>query len=145
MARRPDDLRERARALRDSPTDAERCMGKILRRRSLGGARFRRQHPIPPYIADFAGVEHRLIIELDGGQHAENPLDQRRDEQLAEQGWRVLRFWNNDVLRSPDAVTQTIASALAAPPPRPCPASDRGEGDRRSGVEPSPRHDNIPL
>ncbi len=83
------------------------------------GCRFRRQHPVPPYIVDFACVEAKLIVEVDGGQHTDSH-DQVRDENLKLQGWRVIRFWNNEVLENRDGVLQVIAAALAAsskPPP----------------------------
>jgi very-short-patch-repair endonuclease len=104
--------------LRQSMTDAERALWRELRHDQLG-RRFRRQHPIPPYIADFACVEAKLIVEAGGGQHADDS-DRGRDQYLVKQGWRILRFWNNDVLHNLTGVLQAIAAALAErgrPPP----------------------------
>ena len=107
----------RAQDLRRNMTDAERALWYGLRRCQLGW-RFRRQHPIPPYIVDFACLEVKLVIEADGGQHALTSERERRDEELHRQGWRVLRFWNNDILQNRAAVLQTITAALGlAPPP----------------------------
>src|SRR5579864_8634919 len=89
---------ERARDLRQDATAAERRLWSALRDRRLRGYRFRRQHPIGNCIVDFACTQHRLIIEADGGQHADNENDRRRTAWLESEGWRVLRFWNNDIL-----------------------------------------------
>jgi very-short-patch-repair endonuclease len=105
------NLTPNARALRQNMTDAERRLWRELRRRTLG-ARFRRQVPIGSYIVDFACLQCRLIIELDGGQHLENPEDLQRDAWLRSQGYRVLRFWNNDVLRNTEGVLTVILAAL---------------------------------
>jgi primosomal protein N' (replication factor Y) len=106
----------RARTLRRTMTDAERALWRLLRSRSLAGAKFRRQHPVPPFILDFACVESRLVIEVDGGQHR-GAADAARDAALHRAGWRVLRFWNNDVLGNPAGVLETIAAVLEAPSP----------------------------
>ena len=116
---------QNARALRASGTDAEQALWRHLRSRQLNGHKFRRQHPIGPYIADFACVEARLVVELDGGQHAQADAlkhDERRTQFLLAQGWHVLRFWNHDMLAEPAGVLQTIVQALAHPPPPPPPA-----------------------
>jgi adenine-specific DNA-methyltransferase len=84
----------------------------LLRDRRLDGVKFRRQVPIGPYVVDFASLQHRLIVELDGGQHADNPSDAKRDAFLTGEGWRVLRFWNNDTLQNRDGVLQVIQEAL---------------------------------
>jgi very-short-patch-repair endonuclease len=86
-----------ARRLRRDSTDAERRLWHRLRSRSLFGLKFVRQEPIGPYVVDFICREQRLIVELDGGQHADSKSDVVRDQWLAEHGYRVLRFWNNDV------------------------------------------------
>jgi len=78
-------------------TDAEQKLWRVLRSRA-SGAKFRRQVPLGPFVVDFVCFEARLIVELDGGQHADNPRDTRRDRYFSDQGYRVLRFWNNDVL-----------------------------------------------
>jgi len=104
---------QRATALRKHLTDAEQHLWKYLRRQHLAGARFRRQVPIGPYIADFVCLTPRLVIELDGGQHAvEVAHDQARTQFLSAQGFKVLRFWNNDVLQRTEAVLAVIAKTL---------------------------------
>ena len=108
----------RARSLRKAPTDAERALWRALRGRQMDGLRFRRQHPLGPYIADFVCLERRLVIEVDGGQHgepAQSAHDERRSTWLASEGYRVLRFWNRDVLRAIDDVLTTIWGALQEP------------------------------
>jgi len=102
-----------ARTLRREGTAAERIVWYLLRDRRFAGAKFRRQVPIGPYIADFASIEHRLVIELDGGQHAENIRDVKRDAFLAAIGWRVLRFWNNDVMKNRGGVLEKIFDTVA--------------------------------
>jgi very-short-patch-repair endonuclease len=104
--------RERARALRRDQTDVERILWRYLKARQIGGWRFRRQHPIAPYIADFACVEAKLVVEADGGQHAESARDEIRDQRLKDAGWRILRFWNADILKNMPGVIETIAAAL---------------------------------
>jgi very-short-patch-repair endonuclease len=102
-----------ARALRREMTGPEGKVWYLLRGRRLADARFRRQHPIGPFIADFACVERRLVVELDGGQHdARAGYDARRTAWLQAQGWRVIRFWNNQVVETPDEVVDAIRRAL---------------------------------
>lgn len=102
-------MRERARALRGGMTDAERRLWQALRGRRLGGLKFRRQVPLGRYIVDFVCLQRGLVIELDGGQHAEQVgYDRLRDAWLRSQGFVVLRFWNHDVLRQTDAVLERI-------------------------------------
>ncbi len=112
-----------ARQLRQQQTDAEGLIWHLLRDRRLGGFKFRRQHPLPPYVLDFYCHELALCIELDGAQHADRvEQDARRDEALAAQGIRTLRFWNNEVLAQTEAVLDTIWQALhepSAPTPTP--------------------------
>ncbi len=112
--------------MRRVPTDAEHKLWNIVRRRQLGGWYFRRQHLVPPYIADFACLEARLIVEADGGQHAESLYDRVRDERLKAQGWRILRFWNSDVLHNPEGVARMIWEALGPLPNPPPPAAVEG-------------------
>jgi len=100
-----------ARRLRRQATQAEALLWHRLRNRALGGMKFRRQVPVGPYIADFLCVEHCLIVEADGGQHAEPDADVERDAFLKGKGYRILRFWNNDVLKRPDMVCETILLA----------------------------------
>jgi very-short-patch-repair endonuclease len=108
--------RDLARALRRDPTKAERIMWRLLRDRRLDGAKFRRQVPIGPFIADFASIEHRVVVELDGGQHAESETDVPRDRFLGRGGWRVVRFWNNDVMANREGVLEMLQAALALTP-----------------------------
>jgi very-short-patch-repair endonuclease len=103
----------RARKLRAKSTDAERLLWRHLRNKQLGGHRFRRQVPIGSYIADFACLDAKLVIELDGGQHQEQPArDTIRDARIAAAGYRVLRFWNNQVFTETTAVLEVILDAL---------------------------------
>ncbi len=102
----------RARSLRLTQTDAERRLWTALRARRLQGYKFRRQRPIGPYIVDFVCLAHHLIVEADGGQHAESAEDERRTAWLESRGWRVIRFWNNDILTNPEGVVETILLAL---------------------------------
>jgi very-short-patch-repair endonuclease len=103
-----------ARRLRRDSTDAERRLWYRLRSRSMVGFKFVRQEPIGPYVVDFICREQRLIVEVDGGQHADNKGDVARDQWLAEHQYRVLRFWNNDVMANTDGVLETIVKALSA-------------------------------
>ena len=116
--------------LRTNMTDAERRLWAALRGRRLRGFKFRRQHRLGPFIADFVCVEHRLVIEADGGQHAESTGDARRTAWLEARGWRVLRFWNNDVLGNIDGVLMEMQSALT-PTPNPSPHPPSPEGGLR--------------
>ncbi|MFO1415477.1 MAG: DUF559 domain-containing protein [Burkholderiales bacterium] len=120
---------DRARALRHDRTDAEAKLWLRLRARQLGGYKFRRQHPCGGYIVDFLCVERRLIVEVDGGQHAQQQAyDRRRTDDLEAMGMIVLRYWNDDVLARMEAVLDDIFLALAAPHPDPLPA--HGERER---------------
>jgi very-short-patch-repair endonuclease len=102
-----------ARDLRKAPTQAERVLWQRVRRRQLAGFKFRRQHSVGPYICDFACLEAFIVIELDGSQHAEqSDYDNRRDMFLRSHGFRVLCFWNNDVLARTEVVIETIHEAL---------------------------------
>jgi very-short-patch-repair endonuclease len=109
----------RSRELRNLSTDAESKLWNRLRARMLGGHKFVRQIPIGPFIVDFVCREKRLIIEVDGGQHATSTSDAARDKWLIGHRYRVLRFWNNDVLRNTDGVLESIAIALVEAPPHP--------------------------
>ena len=102
-----------ARKLRKNTTDAENHLWSHLRRGQLNGHHFRRQRPIGPYIADFACLNPKLIIELDGSQHAEHPdKDQKKDAYLQSQGFQVLRFDNHTALTNTEAVLEEILKAL---------------------------------
>jgi very-short-patch-repair endonuclease len=113
---RKGQKRDVARTLRRNATDAERLMWRLLRDRRLDGVKFRRQVPIGPFVADFAAIERRLVVELDGGQHADNSSDAARDRFLGGNGWRVLRIWNNEVMRNREGVLESIQQALALTP-----------------------------
>ncbi|QSA98946.1 endonuclease domain-containing protein [Methylococcus sp. EFPC2] len=103
----------RARMLRKDMTDAERKLWRALRGQQIGGFRFRRQHVLGAYIVDFVCLEARLIIELDGSQHAERArYDDVRTAWLGKQGYRLIRFWNHEVLCSLDGVLTSITQAL---------------------------------
>jgi very-short-patch-repair endonuclease len=105
---------QKARRLRQSSTDAERGMWSALRDRRLSRFKFRRQHPIGPYVVDFACTEHALVIEIDGGQHADATKDGLRTAWLESRGWKVIRFWNNDVLTNTSGVVKTVLRAFKA-------------------------------
>ncbi|MBV9460411.1 MAG: DUF559 domain-containing protein [Bradyrhizobium sp.] len=109
----------RARRLRSTSTDTEETLWYRLRARRLNGYKFVRQEPTGPYTVDFICRECRLIVEVDGGQHAESQRDAVRDKWLTEHNYRVLRFWNNDVSQNLAGVLETIATALAESPPHP--------------------------
>jgi very-short-patch-repair endonuclease len=109
----------RARSLRRAATDAEIALWHRLRSRQLSGYKFVRQEPIGRHVVDFVCRESRLITEVDGGQHADDARDVVRDKWLVEHKYRVLRFWNNDVLLNMAGVLETIATALAETPPHP--------------------------
>ena len=106
-----------ARQLRERQTKAESLLWSVLRANRLCGLKFRRQHPIPPFIADFACVAQRLIIELDGGYHDyQYEQDASRQQHLEAQDWRVLRYSNEDVLEDVEAVAISIANQLGRKP-----------------------------
>jgi very-short-patch-repair endonuclease len=137
---RPKDNRvSRARRLRRDTTDAERKLWQRLRQWPEGRAHFRRQATLGPYFADFACHTNRLVIELDGGQHgggAQMERDAARNAYFQVQGYRVLRFWNNDIMQNIDGVMSVIAEALSsASPPTPDPSpplrGGRGTGPSR--------------
>jgi very-short-patch-repair endonuclease len=116
-----DFKRKTAKTLRASTTAAEDILWRHLRRLEVTGSHFRRQVPIGPYVADFACLKARLIIEVDGSQHG-NEANSRRDETrtrwLNSEGYRVIRFWNNDVMTNTEAVMDAIHDATAVTPPR---------------------------
>lgn len=122
-------LQARARAMRSNPTDAERALWQIVRAKRLAAFKFKRQVPIERYIVDFVCLRERLIVEADGSQHAESAYDTARDAWLKAQGFRILRFWNNDILNNPEGVATAVLAALNNPsPPTPLPQGERGEG-----------------
>ncbi|WP_373507403.1 endonuclease domain-containing protein [Thiocapsa sp.] len=124
------DQRQFAKTLRQTMTDAEQLLWRHLRAHRLDGQKFRRQQPIGPYIVDFVHFGARLIVEADGGQHNGSDRDAARDAWLREQGFRIMRFWNHDILRNPEAVLSSILEALELPaPPLPRPLSREGRGE----------------
>ncbi len=125
-------IKQRARELQRSQTEAERVFWNHVRGRRLSGFKLRRQHPIVPFVVDFVCLDRRLIIELDGGQHAEDvEEDQKGSVFLESQGYRILRFWNTEVFEKMEGVLQTVLTVLneASPSPRPSPpkSGERGK------------------
>jgi very-short-patch-repair endonuclease len=127
----------RAREMRKHPTDAERRLWTLLRNHHLAGSKWKRQQTIGRYIVDFVCFEARLIVEADGAQHIDSGYDAARDTSLRTQGFRLLRFYNNDILAETQSVAAAILAALAAPAgasspderfPSPPPSPARGEG-----------------
>ncbi|MDR6523716.1 endonuclease domain-containing protein [Variovorax atrisoli] len=132
LSRSRERVRVRARSLRSTPTDAEALLWHHLRDRRMANQKFRRQRPIGPYFADFACLEAKLIVELDGGQHTEAvAYDENRTRFIEAQGYRVLRFWNQEVLTQIDAVRERILQALQEDSPHPSPLPQAGEGARQ--------------
>ena len=134
--------------MRHEPTDAERVLWQHLRQLKIPGSHFRRQATIGPYFADFACHASRLVIEIDGGQHNEAfglARDGRRTAELESRGYRVLRFWNNEVLGNVEGVMETIAAAVRdVDPPPPTPprhASHGGRGAESTVSDHSTRRD----
>ncbi|ABE40036.1 endonuclease domain-containing protein [Rhodopseudomonas pseudopalustris] len=134
IQRVPHQQRAFAKTLRAGATDAERALWRLLRSRRLAHLKFRRQVPIGSWIVDFVCFEQRLIVEADGSQHADSERDQARDQDLMDRGFRILRFWNNDILARSQAVLESIWDAVPDPSPG-CapdgahpPSPTRGEG-----------------
>ena len=119
-------LLERARFLRKDQTDAENLLWRYVRAHRLLGAKFKRQYPVGCYIVDFICIDAKLIVELDGSQHLINKsYDNHRDIWLIEQGYCVLRFWNNEIFENPTGVLERIIERLPSPP---APLPQAGEG-----------------
>ncbi|WP_394696383.1 endonuclease domain-containing protein [Pseudoxanthomonas japonensis] len=127
----PTTTLEHSRRLRRIMTDAELKLWKVLRGRRLEGLKFRRQHPIPPYVADFCCIDKKLIVELDGSQHTTR-LDAARTRILRSQGWTILRFWDHDVLRATEAVVEVIWNTVCRPYPHPNPSPEGRGAQARS-------------
>jgi very-short-patch-repair endonuclease len=124
------ESRQFAKHLRRNMTDAEHRLWLHLRAHRLDGQKFRRQQPIGPFVVDFVHFGAPLIVEADGEQHNGSPHDAGRDAWLMRQGFRVLRFWNDEILQQTDAVLESIWKALreeAPSPPAPLPQGERGE------------------
>jgi len=127
----------KARTLRKNSTDAERLLWKHLRMRQLGAYKFRRQQPIGAFIVDFVCQKAKLIIELDGGQHTgQVEYDEKRSAWLQDHGYRILRFWNHDVLKMPDVVMSKILEQIEAEriPPHLGPLPRWGEDEKQGGA-----------
>jgi len=126
LARRKIHRRPQAKLLRANATDAERILWSVLRGKQLAALRFRRQQPIGPYIVDFFCPSAKLIVELDGSQHGADKVaayDQERSRFLGAKGYRVLRFWNVEVLKDRVSVAEAIFRAGSEPDPSPKPSS----------------------
>lgn len=104
---------KKAQAFRKNETDAERAIWRFLKGKKFQEYKFRRQHPIGPYFVDFVCLKYKLVVEIDGGQHCENPKDEIRTEFLQSKGFDVLRFWNNDVLQNMEGVLHTLSLTLS--------------------------------
>ena len=128
-------MKSLTKALRKNQTDAEKRLWSHLRNRQLSGCKFRRQHEIGNYIVDFVCLEKKLIIELDGGQHAnQNRYDCQRSAILESLGYTVIRFWDNEVLTQTQNVLEAIHKTLIdnpSPPPSPKPSSNPSPRGRR--------------
>lgn len=122
-------LRTHAKTMRRVPTEAEKKFWWMVRDRRLGGYKFKRQYPIGRYIADFVCIEAKLIVELDGGQHAEQQeYDAKRDAFFNSEGFRVVRFWNPEFLKNQDGVArQLLALLVGGRTPSPQPSTPEGE------------------
>ena len=114
-----------ARNLRKCSTDAEQHLWRHLRDRQVGGFKFRRYQAVGKYVVDFVNFERKVVIELDGGQHAMDPGDQVRDDWLRGEGYKVLRFWDNQVLVNLEGVLEAIREAIVTPHPDPLPQGER--------------------
>ncbi len=121
-----------AKHLRQNMTEAEQRLWRHLRAHRLNGQKFRRQQPIGRYIVDFVHFGAQLVIEADGGQHNDSAEDRKRDRWLRVQGFQVLRFWNDEIMRDTDAVLSVIWEVAAASPspPTPLPPGERGANAR---------------
>ena len=108
-------IRKFARSMRHEPTDAALAMWRLLRDRRLAKFKFRRQVPFQNYILDFVCLERKLVIEIDGSQHADSSRDVQREALLIAEGFRIARYWNNDVLQRRSSVLEDIFAKLAEP------------------------------
>ena len=131
-----DNLKGIVKSLRKRLTDAEKVLWKHLRAKQLQGLKFRRQEPIGKYVVDFVCYQKRIVVEVDGGQHSkESSKDEERDRWFQKEGYKVLRFWNNDVLTNTDGVLEVIMKNVS---PSPGPSHrGRGKNQIRYGKIPS--------
>ena len=124
-------MQDNARQLRKAQTDAERRLWRLLRSRSVAGCKFRRQHPVGPYVCDFVCIERQLVIEVDGAQHAvQIEEDEARSAYLESKGYTVVRFWNHEVLTQTEAVLERIYDLISSDSPHPVPLPE-GARERR--------------
>ncbi len=117
---RNQTLQQFSKSLRKGQTEAEYKLWYFLKGKTFGGLKFRRQYVIKPYIVDFCCLEKKLIIELDGGQHNEEKsqiYDEKRTEYLNKLGYKVLRFWDNDIFQNTDSVLEAISNSIGNPLP----------------------------
>ncbi|HEU0217348.1 MAG TPA: DUF559 domain-containing protein, partial [Stellaceae bacterium] len=114
-------ITNRARSLRSTTTHAEERLWRSIRNRRFGGFKFVRQASIGDYYVDFVCREARLVIEVDGSQHADNAADVQRDQKLLELGYRIVRIWNNDISGNMDGVLELLLSELTSAPHPPAP------------------------
>lgn len=147
---RLDRPTEKARALRNNPTAAEELLWSRLRKSQLGGLTFMRQIPVAGYFGDFGCRKAKLVVELDGSQHLDSAADEERTRRIESEGYRVIRFWNNDLTPNMEGVLQTILAAAfpngeRAPTPQPPPASERGSRTRASRTARSRRRSDGPT
>jgi precorrin-8X/cobalt-precorrin-8 methylmutase len=136
----PDHLKGAARRLRKNMTEAEKLLWSRLRAHRFAGASFRRQAVLGPYVVDFLCAKTKIVVEIDGSQHATSNSDATRDAYLAAHGYRVVRYWNNEVLGNPDAVLKDLHMQLSDPTrtPSPGPSPQRGEGGPGGTGNPQP-------
>jgi very-short-patch-repair endonuclease len=122
----PKDKIQIARKLRQNQTDVEKKLWDYLRNRQLCNSKFRRQFPVGKHVADFCCFERRLIIEVDGGQHSGDSVnDSLRADYLAKEGYQIVRFWNHEILQNMESVLEVIARALKSPSPQSSPLRGR--------------------
>lgn len=124
-------MKQLARTLRHNQTDAENLLWRHLRNQQLSGFKFRRQYWIENYIVDFVCIKQGIVIELDGGQHASNAIlasDKKRTAFLESRGFKVLRFWNNEILANTEGVLEHVLSVLNETTPHPTLSPRRGDG-----------------
>ncbi len=121
------EQRQFAKHLRCHMTESENKLWRRLRAHRLNGEKFRRQQPIGTYVVDFVHFGARLIVEADGGQHNDTPHDEKRDAWLRERGFKVMRFWNNEIMGNLDGVLVTVMAAVTVSPlsPTPLPQGER--------------------